>query len=110
MLLALAHFNHFAVLAPMMAIGGASLTIASACLSSAVLGLFHEEVRSRAVALFYVGSSGAIAIGTPVWGKVAQLLSIDVTLNWIAGIVLAGILATPFLNLRETAALPAAVE
>ena len=96
MLLALAHFNHFAVLAPMMAIGGASLTIASACLSSAVLGLFHEGSPITAVALFYVGSSGAIAIGTPVWGKVAQLLSIDVTLNWIAGIVLAGILPRRF--------------
>jgi MFS family permease len=110
MLLALAHFNQFAVLAPMMAVGGASLTIASACLSSAVLGLFNEEVRSRAIALFYVGSSGAIAIGTPVWGLVAQYLTIDSTLNLIAGFVLAGILATTLLNLRETAAQPATVE
>jgi predicted MFS family arabinose efflux permease len=107
MLLALAHFNSYALLAVMLAVGGASLTIASACLSTAVLGLFDDQVRSRAIALFYVGSSGAIAVGTPVWGVVAQYLSIDSTLDIIAGFVLAGILATPLLNLREGEALSA---
>jgi MFS family permease len=104
MLLAVAHFDNYLLLAVMMAVGGASLTMASACLSAAVLGSFEDEVRSRAVALFYVGSSGAIAIGTPVWGLVAQGISIDSTLNFIAGFVLLGILTTPLLNLREAEA------
>ena len=44
----------------------------------------------------------AIAIGTPTWGVVAQYLSIDSTLDFIAGFVLLGILATPLLNLRSS--------
>ncbi len=91
-------------LGPVMLIGGAAWIVFVSLISALIQNLAPDWVRARVLAIFLLVFQGGIALGSTVWGLVAQRVGIRTTLMY-AGI---GTIAT--LSLALIAKLPDATQ
>ena len=67
-------------LAPIMVIGGAAWVTFISLISALVQNLAPDWVRARVLAIFILVYQGAFALGSAVWGAIAQRSSIEIAL------------------------------
>ena len=100
---AIAFTSHIAVAVPAMLIAGATwITSANTLSLSAQMGL-PDWVRARGMSMFQMAITGASALGAALWGQVATVGSVRISLLLAAGCgVLAMVLANRWMPGRAT--------
>jgi len=73
-------FHRLSTLAPVMLIGGAAWVLFVSLINTLVQNLAPEWVRARVLAVFILVFQGSFALGTAVWGAVAQRLGVGTSL------------------------------
>jgi MFS family permease len=73
-------FHRLNTLAPVMLIAGAAWVLFVSLINTLVQNLAPEWVRARVLAVFILVFQGSFALGTAVWGAVAQRLSVETAL------------------------------
>jgi MFS family permease len=91
-------FHRLSTLAPVMLIGGAAWVLFVSLINTLVQNLAPEWVRARVLAVFILVFQGSFALGSAVWGAVAQRAGVGIALV-SAGI---GTIATTVLVLFAT--------
>ncbi|MGC1450857.1 MAG: MFS transporter [Candidatus Sulfotelmatobacter sp.] len=84
--------NRLSTLAPVMLIGGAAWVVFISLINALVQNLAPDWVRARVLAIFTLVYMGSFALGSAVWGAVAQRTGIRVALVY-AGIGTIGSIA-----------------
>jgi MFS family permease len=73
-------FHRLSTLAPVMLIGGAAWVLFVSLINTLVQNLAPEWVRARVLAVFILVFQGSFALGSAVWGTVAQREGVGVAL------------------------------
>src|SRR4029077_698678 len=87
---AVSRLHHLSTLAPVMVIGGAAWGVFISLINALVQSLAPDWVRARVLAIFILVYQGSFALGSAVWGAVAQRGGVRVALLY-AGV---GVIAT----------------
>ena len=77
---AVSRLQHLSTLAPVMVIGGAAWVVFISLINALVQNLAPDWVRARVLAIFILVYQGSFALGSAVWGAVAQREGIRVAL------------------------------
>ncbi|MEA2783324.1 MAG: hypothetical protein QOK29_4868 [Rhodospirillaceae bacterium] len=83
--LALAVLPSLILLLPMLAIGGLGWMVAMSTFNVVVQTAAAETYKGRAISVYYLSLFGGLAIGSWIWGHVAQIVSVN------AGLMAAGV-------------------
>jgi MFS family permease len=94
-LIATSGLHRLVTLAPVMLVGGAAWVIFVSLINALVQNLAPDWVRARVLAIFFLVYQGAFALGSAVWGAIAQRAGIHAALLY-AGV---GTAATTMLAL-----------
>jgi MFS family permease len=73
-------FHRLSTLAPVMLIGGAAWVLFVSLINTLVQNLAPEWVRARVLAVFILVFQGSFALGSAVWGAVAQRAGVGIAL------------------------------
>ena len=73
-------FHELATLAPVMLIGGAAWVLFVSLINTLVQNLAPDWVRARVLAVFILVFQGSFALGSAVWGAVAQRATVEAAL------------------------------
>lgn len=77
---AISGFHRLSTLAPVMLTGGAAWVLFVSLINTLVQNLAPEWVRARVLAVFILVFQGSFALGTAVWGAVAQRVGLGTAL------------------------------
>jgi MFS family permease len=83
-MMAMSRLHSLGTLAVVMLIGGAAWVVFISLISALVQNLAPDWVRARVLAIFILAYQGSYALGTAVWGAVAQRASIRTALVYAA--------------------------
>lgn len=91
----------FALLLPLLLIGGAAWLAALSSLTSAAQVLLPDWVRARGMSIYTLVFTGSMALGSMAWGGVADLATLVVCLLIAAGCMMLNALLAPGRRLSE---------
>src|SRR5258706_11065438 len=92
--------GHFAVLCPVMVIGGIAWIAIMSTFNVAAQITVPGWVRARALAIYAIAGQGGMALGSAFWGLVAEHLSLATTLLCAAGVLVASLAMSLWYRLR----------
>jgi MFS family permease len=96
--------NRLSTLAPVMLIGGAAWVVFISLINALVQNLAPDWVRARVLAIFTLVYMGSFALGSAVWGAVAQRTGIRVALVYAGIGTIGSIVLALFAKLPESTA------
>ena len=102
-MLAIGGLHSLSTLAAVMLIGGAAWVIFIALINALVQNLAPDWVRARVLAIFILVYQGSYALGTVVWGAVAQRASVRAALVFAGIGTIATIVVSVFAKLPDSA-------
>jgi hypothetical protein len=98
--LALAYIRVFSLLSIAMIFGGLAWMTTMSSFNIGVLTVVPEWVRARALAIYLLSFFGSLAVGSVLWGIIAEHFGIALALLCAASALIVGLLAALFFPLR----------